>query len=61
MIFKKIAIMHGKKEFAKIKRTICNVPIETANIYNVLPRPADSNGLILIKLKQNLKYRFYIC
>ena len=61
MIFKKIAKMHGKKEFAKIKRTICNVPIETANIYNVLPGPADSNGLILIKLKQNLKYRFYIC
>ena len=32
ILFKKIAIRHGKGEFAKIKRSICNVPIETANV-----------------------------
>ena len=60
IIFKKIAIMHGKGEFAKIKGSICNIPIETANICNILPRPADSNGLIVVKLKRNLKYNGYV-
>ena len=43
-IFKKIAIMHVKGEFAKIKGSICNIPIAAVNICNILPRPADSNG-----------------
>ena len=60
IIFKKIAIMHGKGEFAKIRGSICNIPIETANICNILPRPADSNGLIVVKLKQDLKYRVHV-
>ena len=60
IILKKIAIMHGKGEFAKIKGSICNIPIETANICNILPRPADSNGLIVVKLKQDLKYRVHV-
>ena len=50
--------MHGKGEFAIIKGSICNIPIEAANIYNILPRPADSKGLI-VKLKRDLKYRDY--
>ena len=33
ILFKKIAIMHGKGEFSKIKGTICNVPKETVKIY----------------------------
>ena len=51
IIFKKIAIINGKGEFAKIKRNICNIPIEAANTYNILPRPAASNGLIVVKFK----------
>ena len=47
--------MHGKGEFFKIKGSICNIPIETANICNILPRPAVSNGLIVVKLKRDLK------
>ena len=47
-MFKKIAIMHGKGEFSKIKGSICNVPIETANVCNILPRPGVSNELVLI-------------
>ena len=54
IIFKKIAIMHGKWEFAKIKGSTCNIPIEAANICNILPSLADSNGLIVVKLKQDL-------
>ena len=52
--------MRGKGEFAKIKGTICNIPIETANISNVLSRPVDSNRLILVKLKRDLKYSCYV-
>ena len=39
---------------------ICNIPIEAANICNILPRPAESNGLIVVKIKQDLKYRCYV-
>ena len=52
--------MHGKGSFSKIEGSVCNIPIEAANIWNILPRPADSNGLIVIKLKRDLKYRGYI-
>ena len=52
--------MHGKQEFAKIKSSIYNIPIEAVNICNILPRPADSNGLIVVKLKQDLKYRVHV-
>ena len=52
--------MHGKGEFTKNKGSICNIPIEVANICNILPRPADSNGLIVVKLKRDLKYRVYV-
>ena len=27
--------MHGKGEFAKIKDSICNIPIEAANVCNI--------------------------
>ena len=52
--------MRGKGEFAKIKGSICNIPIETANICNILSRPVDSNRLILVKLKRDLKYGGYV-
>ena len=35
--------MHGKGEFAKNNGSICNTPIKTAYICNVLPRTADSS------------------
>ena len=56
ILFKKVVIMHGKGEFAKIKGSICNVPIGISNICKVLPRPADSNGLIFVRLKRHLNY-----
>ena len=51
ILFKKIAIMHGKGEFSKIKGSICNIPIEVENVCNILPRTSVSNGLIVVKLK----------
>ena len=37
ILFKKVLIMHRKGEFAKIKCSICNVPIKKSNICKVLP------------------------
>ena len=48
--------MQEKDYFFKIKGIICNVSIETANICYILPRPAVSNGLVFVKLKQDHKY-----
>ena len=53
--------MHGKVEFSKIKGSICNIPAEAKNISDILPRPAVSNGLIVVLLKWNLKYRGHVC
>ena len=44
--------MYGKGEFCKVKESICNIPIEATNICNILPRPAVSKGLIVVKLKR---------
>ena len=49
-----------KGNFRKLKGLVCletNLLIESANICDVLPRPADSYGLTVVKIKQNLKYR----
>ena len=46
--------------FQKIKKSICNVPIETLNKGNILPRPAVSNDLIVVKLKHNFKFRGHV-
>ena len=60
ILFKKIVIMHGKGEFSKIKGSICNIPVEAGGVCKVLPRAADSNGLIIVKLKRDLKYRGHV-
>ena len=47
---KKEAIIHRKGEFVKVKGGICNIPVETANICNILPRTAGSNRLLKVLL-----------
>ena len=47
ILFKKFAIMHGKGEFAKVKESICNIPVETDTVCNVLPRPVNNNGFVI--------------
>ena len=52
--------MHEKGDFSKIKESICTILVEAANKFNILPRPAASNRLIVIELKQDLKYRDHV-
>ena len=49
-----------KVGFSKIKASICNIAIEAGNMCNVLPRPAFSNGLIVVKLKQYFKCKGHV-
>ena len=41
-----------KGNFPKLYGSICNVPIDTVDISDGLPGGADSNGLVIIKLKR---------
>ena len=51
MLFRKVTIM-PKGQSPKVKGAICNIPVETDDVVNTLPRGADSNGLIMVKLKK---------
>ena len=41
----------------KRRGAIRNVPIDTTDISNTLPRQVDYNGLVIVKLKRKLEYR----
>ena len=42
-----------KGKSSKMKGSICNVPVTENDVnYNTLLRPADSNGLLIVKLKR---------
>ena len=56
MFFKKIALIHGKGKFFKIKGNIYNILIEATSICYILMSTVY-NGLIVVNLKQNFKYR----
>ena len=46
ILFKKVTVMPKGKSL-KIKGSICNIPVSEVDVNcNMLPRPADSNGLI---------------
>ena len=59
ILFKKVTIM-PKGKCQKLKGSICNVPIDTADIVNVLPGGPGSNGLVVVKLKRKLCYRGHV-
>ena len=59
LLFKKVAIM-PKGQMPKVKGSICNVPIDTNKVYNVLPRASDSTGIIMVKLKRKLIYNGHV-
>ena len=46
-----------KVNFLKSREAL---PIGVANIYNILPKPSVSNGLLMAKLKRDLKYRSHV-
>ena len=59
LLFKKITIM-PKGQFPNVKGAICNVPIDNVDVSNLLPRQADSTGLMIIKLKRKLDYKGHV-
>ena len=59
LLFKKISIM-PKAQSPKLKGALCNVPIDVVDICNTLPRPADINGTVVVKLKGKLQYRDHV-
>ena len=59
LLFKKIAIM-PKGQSPKLKGAICNVPLENESVCDTLPRGADSNGIVMLKLKRKLVYRGHV-
>ena len=57
--FKKVTIM-PKGQSPKFKGAICNVSIDVASTCNTSTRPADSNALVIVKLKRKLEYRGHV-
>ena len=49
-----------KGNFPKLKGSICNVPVNTSKIAEVLPQGADSTGLIIVKLKRKLSFKGHV-
>ena len=43
----------------KIKGTIYNVPVDCETVCHGLPRPPETSGIILLKLKRKLEYKGY--
>ena len=46
-----------KGQTPKLKGALCNMPIDIVDVCNTLPGPADSNGIIKVKLKRKLQYK----
>ena len=60
ILFKKVTVMPKSKSL-KIKGSICDIPVTEVNVNcNTLPRPADSNGLLIVKLKRKLEYKSHV-
>lgn len=59
IVFEKIVIM-PKGQQRKIKGAICNIPVSCEETCKVLPRPPNSSGIIVLKLKRKLQFRGYV-
>jgi len=59
ILFKKISIM-PKGQQPKIKGAICNIPVRADAVSNCLPRSADNNGLLFVKLKRKIMFRGHV-
>lgn len=59
-LFKEFKVM-PKWQSPKVKSSICNIPIsERDSDCNLLPRLADSNGVIIVRLKRKVEHRGHI-
>ena len=59
IVFQKIVVM-PKGQQRKIRGAICNVPVSCEETCQVLPRPPDSSGIIMLKLKRKLQFRGHV-
>ncbi|KAL9989441.1 hypothetical protein ACROYT_G003990 [Oculina patagonica] len=59
IVFQKLIVM-PKGQQRKIKGAICNVPVTCEETCKVLPRPPDSTGIIMLKLKRKLQFRGHV-
>lgn len=59
ILFKKITIM-PKGQQPKIRCAVCNIPIQADAVSNVLPRPSDNDGVILVKLKRKIEFKGHV-
>ena len=58
--FKKMAVM-PKGKLLKMKGIICNIPVNEVDVNcKSWPRPADSNSLLIVKLKHKLEYKLHV-
>ena len=46
---------------SKLKGALCYVPIGAVDVCKTLTRPADSNGIVIVRLKRKLQYRGHVC
>ena len=49
-----------KGQSPKLKGALCNVPIDVVDVCKTLPRPADSNRIVIVKLERKLEYRGHV-
>ena len=49
-----------KLQPSKLKGASCNIPIYVVGVRNTLPRPANSGGIVTVKLKRKLQYRDHV-
>ena len=59
IVFQKVIVI-PKRQQRKIKGAICNVPVECDQTCNILPRPPERSGIILLKLKRKLQFRGHV-
>ena len=55
IMFEKIVVMPKGKQ-RNIYGTVCNIPVNCDTVCRSLPRPPESSGIIMLKLKRKLKY-----
>ena len=50
----------SKGQSPKIKGLVCNMLVEIMDVSTLLPRKANSNDLVIIKLKKKLENRGHV-
>ena len=60
ILFKEITIM-PKGQILKIKGTIFNIPVQKIETNcSILPRPPNSNGIVIVKLTRKIEYKGHV-